>query len=575
MEEQEKSNRARTRVENPASLHRGLVVLSKQLEDAFEADLMKLHVFGNFTLQSRQGVELRIKSRNARTLLVMLATTRDLRRSRAWLRTALWPDAETDEQASQRLRTLLTSIRRDLGDNERHLQTDRYFVWLQDVEICEPTDKDSRFFEDAPILEGEASDWLHAATATMETKLEAQRAERDRVAEEDRPVSRQVPWVVLLPATCLPERPEELAVAERVTDLFGQFAREQGFVTIFDARDLMTNQLSQLESLSKQIDAVVQVHARLNQQHLSLNITVSRFGFGEVIWSSAIAVSGGAAEISEDQVISFVHQAIDSTQTALFKKIRAVDEPPLYALVHQLFSMSKDGVRESCRHLSVINTTDPSSLTYAWEAFSLVIRIAERMLPNDAALRDEAEMLCAKALEGDSTNPLVLALVGHVHGFALRNFDVGRHLLVASQSANENLPLPKNLLALNLFYSGQIEESYALSLGAQRMARFNPIAFWYDSVVGNVSALHGDHKRAIHNTKLVKLRRPRFLTSLRHSLISLVAEGDFEQARATVREIQEVDCDFTAANVLDPGYPLPLKRSRSAIADALKELGEA
>ncbi len=534
---------------------------------------MKLHVFGNFTLQSSEGFDLRIRSRNARTLLMMLATARDMRRARSWLRTALWPDASDEETASQRLRTLLAGIRKDLGDNEKHLKTDRYYVWLEDVEICEPADQDSRFFEDAPILEGEASDWLHSATATMEDRLYSKKGHTRVAVAEKADQSSYLPWVLLLPPTCLPERVEELAVAERITDMFGQFAREQGFVTVYDARDVLSNQLSGLQSLDRQIDAVVQVHARISNHDLSLNFSANRFGSGEVIWSSSIAVNGGASELSDEQIIAFVHQAIDSTHAGLFKNQKIMSELPLYALVHQLFSMSTDGVEESCRHLSVLNCTEPTSLTYAWQAFSLVVRVAERMLPNDAALREEAEMLCSKALEGGSSNPIVLALVGHVHGFALRNFEIGRHLLVASQSVSEHLPFPKNLLALNLFYSGQIQDAYNLSLAAQRMARFNPVAFWYDSVVGNVSALHGDHKRAIHNAHLVRLRRPRFLTSQRHVLISLVAEGRYDDALDTLSEIRKFDRDFTAKSVLDPGYPLPQERSRHAIHDALEKLG--
>lgn len=560
--------------QNPTSLKRGIIVLSEQLEDAFEAKILKLHVFGNFSLYSREGLELRIKSRNARTLLMMLATARDMRRSRSWLRTSLWPDAIDEETASQRLRTLLTGIRKDLGDNARHLRADRSFVWLEDVEICEPSQHDSKFFEDAPVLEGEASDWLYAATATMENKLEVKRTRQSTTDDQHVIGSRHLPWIVLLPATCLPERAEELAIAERITDMFGQFVRQQGFVTVYDARDVLTNQLSNLETLDKQIDAVVQVHARVNNRDLSLNFTAKRFGSGEVIWSSSIAVSGGAASISNDQLIAFVHQAIDSTLVGLFKTPSSIGEPPLYALVHQLFSMSTEGVEESCRHLSVLNSTQPTSVTYAWQAFSLGIRIAERMLPNEAAVREEAELLCSRALEGGSSNPIVVALVGHVYGFILRNFEVGRHLLMASQSANEHLPFPRNLLALNLFYSGEVEKAYDLSISAQRMARFNPIAFWYDSVVGNVSAVHGDHQRAIHNAQLVKLRRPRFLTIQRHALISLVAEGRYDEATDSLTEINRIDRDFTAKCVLDPSYPLPQKRSRYAIHEALKKLGK-
>ena len=96
--------------------------------------MLTISLIGPLQVSDAEGRDWTPKSAKARGLLAILAVSRDLRRSRTWLRKRLW-SASAAAQASDSLRQCLTEIRKAMGPHADILITDRASVSLDPSQI--------------------------------------------------------------------------------------------------------------------------------------------------------------------------------------------------------------------------------------------------------------------------------------------------------------------------------------------------------------------------------------------------------------------------------------------------------
>ncbi|MDH3476588.1 MAG: winged helix-turn-helix domain-containing protein, partial [Rhodospirillales bacterium] len=77
--------------------------------------MLRLKLFGGFSLSGAEGAEIALKSKKARALLAYLALPPGQARSREAIMALLWSD-RGEAQARASLRQVLTGLRKDLGE---------------------------------------------------------------------------------------------------------------------------------------------------------------------------------------------------------------------------------------------------------------------------------------------------------------------------------------------------------------------------------------------------------------------------------------------------------------------------
>lgn len=537
-----------------------------------------LSVVGNFRLTDPEGREIRVTEKKARVLLVMLATARDKRRSREWLKSRLW-ERSFETQASNSLRQCLHVLRKALHPWSDTVQADYEHVWLEGVEaVLEPGgDHRAEFFEDAPRLEEAGEDWLRDERQAFAARLEdAPQAMVDAgTAVSVTPVTYQVaPCILIGTPVVVSEDTRAAVVAERITNAMQDTFRQNGYVDTYDLRDVQTNQLAgrAAESVSRP-PVLVEVRVSLFGLELQATIVARVPATGRVIWTSSIASDPDAAlPIASETMMEFVMGAVDSIEGLILRQPGLMVKPTLYTAVHQLFGLSREGIADACQILGqFMQGADYSANAEGWLAFTTGLSVGESH-GTGAELLEKATAYFEHALDAEPSNALVLALAGHFEGFVRRDFALGQQYLAESRRILPNLAIGWDSTAMNLIYVDELERGAEAAEIGRRLGRYSPYKFWYDASAVIAASLQGRHQDAIRIGNRVLAKRT-FLPVMRHLFASHAQIGNVEEAHELYRSLRALDPLFGTEEMAWPTYAMPSPRSLSLIEDSLRRVG--
>jgi hypothetical protein len=544
-----------------------------------ESNRLTLSLVGNFRLGDPEGRAVRVTEKKARVLLAMLATARDRRRSREWLKSRLW-ERSFEEQASNSLRQCLHALRRALEPYADVLQADYEHVWLEhvDIEINPGGDPRVVFFEDAPRLGEAGEDWLRDERQAFAARQEdAPRAMVDLgpVAPVAPVVFEAAPTLLIGSPVVVSEDVRAAAVAERITNMMQETFRANGFVETYDLRDMLSNQLEGRSPDSVSHPPVLaEVRVSVVGQELQATIVARVPATGRVIWTSSIASDRDAAfSIASETMMEFVMGAVDSIEGLILRNPGLGVKPTLYTAVHQLFGLSRDGLHDANDLLKTFTgPTGYSANAEAWLAFGTMLMRNEIRERRETAVALAGEHL-AKALEADPSNAVILAIAGHYEGFILNDLAAGRQHLAESRRILPNLAFAWDATAMNAIYSGDLDRGAQAADIARRLGRYSPYRFYYDASAVIAATLQGRHQDAVRLGERVLAKRPKFLPVLRHLFASYAALGDHERARDCFRQIRESEPSFGTPAMYEEDYARTYSTTIRLIEAGLREVG--
>lgn len=543
-----------------------------------DQDHAVLSLVGNFRLTDPDGRDIRIAEKKGRVLLAMLATAPDQRRSREWLKSRLW-GRSFDDQASNSLRQSLYALRRQLGPWSDVLQADYEHVWLNALSVQMDPGSNSRigFFEDAPRLDEDGEDWLRDERQAFEARVED-----DRGAMVDTghsvpvaPVTFEAPPCVLIGnPVVVSDDPLAGVVAERITNAMVSTFRQNGFLETYDLRDVETNQLAGRETDSVvRPPILIEVRVSLMAQELQSTVLARVPATGRVVWTSSIGSDRESAlAIGSETMMEFVMGAVDTVESLILRQPGLATKPTLYTAVHQLFGMSRDGIKDSADLLTRFVNEQYSANAEAWLAFAAMLRRNELREDQGAALA-EAERHVAQAMETDPGNAVVLAIAGHFEGFSNYDLALGAQYLTESRRILPNLAFAWDATAMNAIYSGDIERGARTADMARNLGRYSPYKFYYDASAMIAATLQGRHADAISLGRRVLAKRPEFLAVLRHMFISHIRLGQMDEAMACYRQLRQIDEDFGTERMGHEDYARSSAASLDLIRGGLQEIG--
>lgn len=517
--------------------------------DGRNPNQLSLSLVGNFRLNSPEGTELRISEKKGRVLLAMLATARDHRRSRDWLKSRIWGRA-FEEQSSNSLRQSLHSLRKALLPWSDALQADYEYVWLTGVDVSMDPGDDVRvaFFEDAPALDEAGEDWLREERQAFEARLEDARTTMVDAgpATNIALVSFESPPCILIGnPVVISDDPHANVAAERITSAMQTTFMQNGFVETFDLRDLESNQLTgrSADTVSRP-PVLVEVRISVLGEELQATILARVPATGKVVWTSSIGTDRASAyAVNSETMMQFVMGAVDSIEAVVLRQRGTASKPTLYTAVHQLFGLSRSGIQDSVNVLRNFIGSDYSPNADSWLAFSAMLRrneIRERQC--DAV--QEAGAHLARALETDPSSAISLAIAGHYEGFLRGDLEQGRRHIADSLRLVPNLAFAWDARAMNAIYSNDCVRGAQAADMARNLGRYSPYKFYYDTSAMIAATLQQRYPDAIRIGQRVLSVRPSFLPVLRHLFISHAMLGEQERAQSYFRQIKKLDSSF-------------------------------
>ena len=539
---------------------------------------LRLSLVGNFRLTDPGGRDIRITGKKPRVLMAMLATARDRRRSRDWLKSRLW-GRSMEEQASNSLRQALHALRKMLGQNADAVQADYEHVWLDHVDIFMDPGGDSRveFFEDAPVLDEPGEDWLREERQSFAARIEDARGAMIETGP-DLPVApldfESAPCILIGSPVVVGRDERGEVIADRITNAMALTFRQNGFVETYDLRDLQSNQLEgrPIDTLARP-PILVEVRVSLMGAELQATIVARVPATGKVVWTSSIASDSDAAfAVASETMMEFVMGAVDSIEAVILRQPGREVKPTLYTAVHQLFSLSKEGIVDAGSILCEFTGVQYSANAEAWLAFGKMLQRNEIREGQAAALDAAAEHL-AHAMEADPANAVILAIAGHFEGFLRSDLALGRQYLQESRRILPNLAFAWDATAMNAIYSGDIAKGAEAAETARNLGRYSPYKYYYDASAVIAATLEGRHMDAIRIGRRVLAKRPRFLPVLRHLFVSYGAIGQRDQAMECFRQIRDVDPNFGTEAMYHDDHARTGTESLRVIREELGRIG--
>ena len=510
----------------------------------------RIHLTGRFKVELMSGEDITPKSAKAQAVLALLVTSNNGSRSRSWLQSRLWSD-RASEQASGSLRQCLVQLRQSLSRIPGFLETTRQRVSIDPARIEIVAFDDEEILEGLDVRDGEFENWL--------------RAYRERAG-------RSLPLEVT--------RPVEPARAARRQKLVSVRWAASG-----DAQAGHTNWLGQLlsdnvarqlrETFSVQVVVGERPDADENLWHVDIEICQFsaaavgvRFSLihaagGHQIWAGNKTVEmQGAPPTDHPDLALLSNQLIEAAGDALFLADGPDENCPdtlcRYA-IRSMFEINPDDVQIADQMFDRAFKIEPRGLYLAWRAQAKTIIKIERHGADEQALHEEAEALCARALELEPNNSMVLATVANTYCLTIRDYERSLFLAGRSTLLNPSNPMAWFALSSASMYAGKSKDALQYTLKANQLALTSPHRFWWDSQVFAAALTSGKLAEAQFFAESCHAQKPDFRPPLRYLIALFSNSGHNDRAIAMADRLTKLEPDFSIERLVkDREYPSAL-----------------
>lgn len=521
-----------------------------------EASLAKISLNGPFSLESAGGDKIHLNSAKAKGMLALLLASEDGECSRAYLKSKLWSDREPAHAAGS-LRQTLAFLRRALKPIGVQLISDRQTVCVDLIGLDVVLDGDGLFCEDLDIRDPAFVAWVGAQRMARGEVL----LKTPHVSASHAPDSAPSPaskWsVAVVPKS-------EVQGEERWFETVFSDALAKSLQEIFAAPVSVGPAPKVTESLL--VVSVECMFAGLPQPMMRVSLTHP--AHRTQVWSEFRKVSGkGMPSMADADLMRLVNELVEALGDYLIQKgfaRRTANDPDHLCrmAIRSMFTLDPDRMLEADRWFAQAYEMEPRGLYLAWRAQLRAIQSVEKLVSDPDAARDEGAHFCAKALEIDPNNSMVLATLAN----ALRRFgrdDVRSHeLAYRSVQINRNNPMAWSAFSAASSYVDDHDTAYRAAVIARGLVELTPHRFWWDSQ-RFVSALPaGKLDEAIKYAERCHVGNPDFRPPLRY-LVALYAHDDrVQDALITAEKLKRLEKDFSIEELLQNyEYPASLLRA--------------
>ncbi len=510
---------------------------------------LTIHLHGVFRVTSQADGDVTPRAEKAQALIALLATSPNGERSRQWLQAKLWSD-RGPAQAAGSLRQALVQIRQAFGTSKDVLSSTRSRVSLDmtQVHIAPPTGQE--FLEGMDVRDSEFESWL-----TLERSMrEAPAPVRPAHLMPDQPL-RETPrtWTVSVDAKSIGGD-----LAEWFSQLFAD-AVSRHMRDFFSARVVVG-------SSSDIVNPVLTVKVNAfsgGASSLGVRVSLEHLQTGEQLWAGSQHVTAnGGPPIDDPDVLRLLNELVEAVgDTLVGNRLADLDDPDQMCrqAIRGLFSMRAEDVLAADHRFAEAFDRRERGLYLAWRAQIKTIQKVERHDSDAKRLREEAEYLCARALELEPNNSMVLATVANTRGFLMQDPHSSLALARRSVELNPGNPMAWWALSSANVYGGDIKSSYLIALNARKLAALSPNRFWWDNQLFGAAVVMGRLDEALKLAEAAYAQNPNFRPPLRYLIAFYANAAREEDALRAASALTGLEPDFTVERLVrDREYPASL-----------------
>ncbi|GFE67000.1 hypothetical protein [Litoreibacter roseus] len=524
------------------------------------------YLSGPFRLETDSGDDLTPMSAKVCGLVLLLLTSPNGSRERAWLQDKLWSDRGQDQSAGS-LRQAVFQFKKALGIHSELLKSTKRRVSLDLSEVSISEDCSGEFAEGIDVRDVEFESWL-----TVERSNRSELNKTDRPPRKlDYKLAAVPPTVTLAIETAA--APNALAgwftevIADHCSTLLNQ---------VIGANVIAPNAIAQSEPAFQLTLSAIQgenewifLRARLSEAPLNIQI-----------WSGHRVIK--SLQISpeqDDDVLQMIFEICETIREKYSRRpILSSNDPPLLnaQAITNMFTMTEQGA--GAADLLLINAHDsaPHATHLAWRAQIRVIQYFEKYRGKDVSLLEESRTLSTQALEKEPNNSTVLALAANTMNYLEGRLEDALALATRAVELNSGNPFAWWTLAAAQLSNDDLRLAYESSLKSRHLLRGSTLEFLPESILGGAALAMGKEAEALHHFERSLSFRPSFKPSLRYALGLNVKQGNVARARALAKDLGNQETGFKPDQLMEDGkYPTSLfRRDNNIDFRALRDLIE-
>lgn len=537
-----------------------------------------VRLFGPFSIGLPDGSAVRIPAGRQKTLMALLASAPDMRRSRAWLIDKLWSDC-APQRGRANLRQLLYAIKQSFGDAFDDLfevATDTVGFRPGRVELVGNP-------EDGELLEG-----FDTGEEGFEEWLRDQRASGERAVArfaKTPPADTQalMPRIVVLPFGEIAEDDRRGIGDAMAHEITSGFARSQLIDTIshFSARTVAGGP-GTFEGSGEQLNAdyAITGQCRLLDNTLTVGIALNDISDHRVIWSDTHRIRFHSFLAGDE---SLVGQVVgEALKLIMSRSVAANSTKPIpemkahrlmisgvslmHAFEHQHFQRAEAQLRELARRCP--NRSEP----LAWLAQWHLLRVFQKWSPEPAEDQRRARDAVAKALDLNPSCPLSLAIDGNIYTVLDGDFVTADQRFSASQAINPSSAMTHHLASVLETFRGNGAKAVKLAERGYALSPCDPRQPFFQTLSAGSYVVGGQYEKAVEMAEASLRINPQHLSAHRCRVIGLQLGGRGAEARTAATELLKVDPGMTVANYLRD-HPTGQSDLGGKLGRALKEAG--
>ncbi|UWU93065.1 adenylate/guanylate cyclase domain-containing protein [Bradyrhizobium sp. CB1015] len=216
---------------------------------------------------------------------------------------------------------------------------------------------------------------------------------------------------------------------------------------------------------------------------------------------------------------------------------------------------------------------DPQyAAAYALMAKWYILHIGEGHSTDFKADSEEALRLASRALEFEPSDPVALAIFGHINSFLFAAYDRALDAFDRAIWGTPNSAIAWSLSASTYCYLGDGPRAVARASYGISLSPLDPYAYFYQSALTNAHYTNETFDDAVHWGTKVMAAAPRFAANLRLLAASLVAAGSIERAREVGAAHMRIDPSFSVEKYCS-WYPIKQPDRLALLAERLIEAG--
>lgn len=308
------------------------------------------------------------------------------------------------------------------------------------------------------------------------------------------------------------------------------------------------------QAFARELGARYVVYGQVVQaeQELSFKVGLADVDAGHQAYFDPISCHiSDLHNIDEIIVSRLIGIIIPSMHAAEVQKVLKQAQPglaasaALLAAIPVMHRASRESMDQAERLLLDATAADPTSgKAYAWLARLNALRIGQGWTTNRRQACIEALRLARHALSLDPDNAMALTTAGHFHSYLQKDIQTGLAMMQRAVEIAPSDPYAWLMLATSLAYRGEAAEARQYAEHALRLSPLDVHVSTFHTFFALCHYVAEDYAEAVRHCRLALDKSPEYSTTWRALAVSLVGQGQLDEARRAAARMLELEPDY-------------------------------